>query len=112
MAEHADAEHLYQETIKLFGSHPEPAFESAERQQADWGRQWGCDNDVGQIRVVLMHRPGPEMTVIDPNKRIEALGSYGDLEEGWYWQSESIPPLEAMRQTTAPPFTAITESRV
>ena len=49
MAEHADAEHLYQETIKLFGSQPEPAFESAARQEADWGRQWGCDNDVGQL---------------------------------------------------------------
>ncbi len=97
MAADAHAEHLYQETIKLFGSHPEPAFESTARQEAIWGRVWGCDNDVGQIRVVLVHRPGPEMAVIDPAKRIEALGSFGDLEEGWYWQSDNIPPVAAMQ---------------
>ena len=32
---------VYNETIKLFGSHPEPAFESASQQEAVWGRQWG-----------------------------------------------------------------------
>ena len=88
---------IYNATIKLFGSQPEPAFESRERQVADWGRQWGCDNDVGQIRMVLMHRPGDEFNIIDPNKRIDEIGSYGDLEEGWYWQSESIPPLAEMQ---------------
>jgi len=85
---------VYDETIRLFGSHPEPSFESKEQQIGVWGREWGCDNDVGQIRVVLMHRPGNEMKLIDPSKRIEEIGSYGDLEAGWYWQSETIPPLE------------------
>ena len=84
---------IYNATIKLFGSQPEPAFESAERQVADWGREWGCDNDVGQIRMVLMHRPGKEFEIVDPSKRIEEIGSYGDVAEGWYWQSETIPPL-------------------
>jgi len=88
---------VYNATIKLFGSQPEPAFESRERQVADWGRQWGCDNDVGQIRMVLMHRPGDEFNIIDPGKRIEETGSYGDLEAGWYWQSEIIPPLSEMQ---------------
>ena len=59
-----------------------------------WGRQWGCDNDVGQLRVVLMHRPGDEMNIIDPKKRIEEIGSYGDLEAGWYFQSDTIPELD------------------
>ena len=88
---------IYNATIKMFGSHPEPAFETAERQVSDWGRQWGCDNDVGQIRLVLMHRPGDEFNIIDPTKRIEEIGSYGDLEAGWYWQSEEIPPLSEMQ---------------
>jgi len=88
---------VYNATIKLFGSEPEPAFEDATRLEALWGRRWGCDNDVGQIRAVLMHRPGSEFDVIDPSKRIEEIGSFGDLEAGWYWQSEIIPPLAEMQ---------------
>ncbi len=88
---------VYNATIKLFGSEPEPAFEDPGRMAALWGRAWGCDNDVGQIRTVLMHRPGDEFNVIDPAKRIEETGSFGDLEAGWYWQSETIPPLAEMQ---------------
>jgi N-dimethylarginine dimethylaminohydrolase len=88
---------VYSATIKLFGSVPEPAFECEERLAALWGRDWGCDNDVGQLRAVLMHRPGAEFAVIDPEKRIAETGSFGDLEAGWYWQSETIPPLAEMQ---------------
>ena len=92
-----DADYRYQQTIKLFGVRPEPAFESEEEQAAVWGRRWGCDNDVGQLRVVLMHRPGPEMNVVDLDKRIESIGTFGDLEAGWYWQSDRVPPLADMQ---------------
>jgi len=88
---------IYNATIKLFGSHPEPAFEDRGRLEALWGRAWGCDNDVGRIRAVLMHRPGGEFSIIDPTKRIVEIGAYGDLEAGWYWQSETIPPLAEMQ---------------
>lgn len=88
---------IYNATIKLFGSHPEPAFEDRGRLEALWGRAWGCDNDVGRIRAVLMHRPGGEFSIIDPTKRIAEIGAYGDLEAGWYWQSETIPPLAEMQ---------------
>ena len=88
---------IYSQTIKLFGSHPEPAFETPEQQEYVWGRSWGCDNDVGQIRLLLMHRPGAEMGIIDTSKRIESIGSFGDLEKGWYWQSDTVPPLEEVQ---------------
>ena len=88
---------IYNRTIKLFGSHPEPGFESAEQQAAVWGREWGCDNDVGQIRLCLMHRPGDEMNIVDPAQRIEEIGSYGDREKGWYFQSDVIPDWEEFR---------------
>ena len=84
---------IYNATIKLFGSEPEPPFEDPARMERVWGRDWGCDNDVGQIRAVLMHRPGEEFRVIDREKRIEEIGSFGDPEAGWYWQSEEIPDL-------------------
>ena len=62
-----------------------------------WGRDWGCDSDVGRMRVVLMHRPGDEFNVIDRDKRIEEIGSFGDPEAGWYWQSNHIPELAEMQ---------------
>jgi N-dimethylarginine dimethylaminohydrolase len=89
--------HIYDMTIKMFGPQAEPAFESASELQASWGRQWGCDNDVGQLRAVMMHRPGSEFDVIDRTKRIDAIGSFGDPEEGWYFQSETIPALTDMQ---------------
>jgi N-dimethylarginine dimethylaminohydrolase len=88
---------IYNATIKLFGSEPEPPFEDPERMQRVWGRNWGCDNDVGQLRAVLMHRPGDEFNVIDRDKRIQEIGSFGDLEAGWYWQSEEIPQLAELQ---------------
>jgi N-dimethylarginine dimethylaminohydrolase len=88
---------IYNQTIKLFGSHPEPAFESRDQQESVWGRQWGCDNDVGQIRLCLMHRPGDEMDIIDPAMRIDEIGSYGDRHKGWYFQSDVIPDWDEFR---------------
>lgn len=89
---------MYSATIRLFGPEPEPAFEDAGRMEQIWGRNWGCNNDVGQLRAVLMHRPGDEFDVIDRSKRIEEIGSFGDPETGWYWQSDHIPELEEMQE--------------
>ncbi len=91
------ADHIYHMTVKMFGPQSEPAFESSSELRASWGREWGCNNDVGQLRAVLMHRPGSEFDVIDRTKRIESIGSFGDLEEGWYFQSETIPELADMQ---------------
>jgi N-dimethylarginine dimethylaminohydrolase len=97
MTSSADATHIYHQTMKMFGAIPEPAFETRDELERVWGRAWGCDNDVGQLRVVLMHRPGDELKIVDPAKRIEAIGSFGDLATGWYWQSDSIPPVSDMQ---------------
>ena len=94
----SEFEYRYNMTIRSFPSHAEPAFEEPDQQEAVWGRRWGCDNDVGRLRMVLMHRPGEEMGVIDPDKRIERLNSYGD-EEGqtWYWRGDRLPDLAAQQ---------------
>ena len=54
------SEHEYRENtfFSIFGSVPEPAFESPAEQIDGWGRVWGCVSDVGKLRAVLMHRPG------------------------------------------------------
>jgi N-dimethylarginine dimethylaminohydrolase len=88
-------EYRYNMTIKTFPSHAEPAFESGSQQTECWGRLWGCDNDVGRLRKVLMHRPGDELKIIDPSKRLDHLGSYGDAEgQTWYWRGDEIPSME------------------
>ena len=88
---------VYNATIKLFGSEPDPAFEHPDRLERLWGRQWGCDSDVGTLRTVLMHRPGHEFDVIDRNKAIRETGGFGDPETGWYWQSPVIPDLKELQ---------------
>lgn len=89
---------MYSATIKLFGSEADPPFEDPTRLEKLWGRNWGCNNDVGQLRAVLMHRPGEEFSVIDRSKRIDETGSFGDPESGWYWQSDTIPEIEELQQ--------------
>lgn len=91
------AGHIYDMTIKMFGPRAEPAFETSGELRANWGRDWGCDNDVGQLRAVMMHRPGAEFDIIDRTKRIESIGSFGDPEEGWYFQSDTIPEIGDMQ---------------
>jgi N-dimethylarginine dimethylaminohydrolase len=88
---------IYNQTIKMFAAPASPPFEDKAELEAHWGRAWGIDNDVGRIRAVLVHRPGPEMAVIDPSKRIEAIGSFGDEKAGWYFQSDHVPPIAEMQ---------------
>ena len=62
-----------------------------------WGRHWGCNNDVGRLRMVLMHRPGPELNIVDASKRLPEIGAFGDPEQGWYWRGDTIPDLAAQQ---------------
>ncbi|MBY8978314.1 hypothetical protein KHP62_21085, partial [Rhodobacteraceae bacterium NNCM2] len=86
----------YNQLIKLFPSEPEPAFEAPEQQNAIWGREWGCRNDVGRLRTVLMHRPGNELSVVDTAKQLE-MGAFGNVQEGWYWRGNTGPDLAKMQ---------------
>ena len=97
MSEPLDPMWVYNETVKMFAISGEPTFEDAAEQTATWGRTWGVNNDVGKIRSILMHRPGIEMNIVDPSKRIDAIGSYGDLAEHWYFQSEDPPNIPVMQ---------------
>ena len=89
---------IYTQTVKHFAAGAEPPFEDPSELMASWGAVWGLDNDVGRIRSILMHRPGPEMNVVDPAHRLPEIGSYGDPAVGWYFQSDSLPDLPLMQQ--------------
>ncbi len=88
---------IYNETVRMFATPGDPPFEDHAELEKYWGRVWGVDNDVGRIRSILMHRPGEEMKVVDPSKRIESIGSFGDLKKGWYFQSDTVPPVAEMQ---------------
>jgi N-dimethylarginine dimethylaminohydrolase len=81
----------------MFATPGDPPFEDKHELERHWGRAWGVNNDVGRIRSILMHRPGSEMNIVDPAKRIDSIGSFGDLEKGWYFQSDTVPPVSTMQ---------------
>lgn len=89
----------YHQTIKTFASEAEPPFESAEQQRLVWGREWGCPNDVGALRVVLLCRPPDDLaTVVDVSKWDSELEAYADREVGWYWRHREPPDLKKMHE--------------
>lgn len=97
MANDASPHWIYNETIRRFAAPESPPFDDPAELEAHWGRAWGVDNDVGRLRAVLVHRPGPEMDVIDPEQRLPDIGSFGDPETGWYFQSDAIPAVSDMQ---------------
>jgi N-dimethylarginine dimethylaminohydrolase len=97
MTQESSPHWIYNQTVKMFAAGATPEFEAASELEKYWGRAWGIDNDVGRMRAVLVHRPGDELKVVDPKQRIAEIGSYGNLEEGWYFQSDHVPPLAEMQ---------------
>ena len=90
-------DYSYNQLMKMFPSLPEPAFESAEMQELVWHGQWGCTNDVGRLRVVLMHRPGEEVNLVSGAAYLSEIDAHGDPAAGWYWRGKEPPDLAAMQ---------------
>ncbi|NBS65950.1 MAG: amidinotransferase [Betaproteobacteria bacterium] len=90
----SEFDHRYNMLIERFASEPAPAFETADEQAFVWGREWGCNSDIGRLRVVLMHRPGEEMRVVDTLPHIPELNAFGDPVTGAYWRGNVRPTLE------------------
>ena len=84
----SDSEYRENTFFSIFGSVPEPGFETLSEQVDGWSRLWGCTSDVGRLRVVLMHRPGDEIGVVE-NKPMPEIGGFGDPEKGWYWMGRT-----------------------
>ncbi|WP_108260987.1 dimethylarginine dimethylaminohydrolase family protein [Mangrovicoccus ximenensis] len=94
----AMSEHEYKEAkfFQTFGSVPSPGFDDPAEQSRVWGQPWGCTSDIGQLRTVLMHRPGEELGVVE-DKPMPEIGGFGDPEKGWYWMGKTLPDLAAMQ---------------
>lgn len=94
---YSEDEYSYNRLMGSVRSIPEPAFESDRMQELVWGRPWGCPNDVGRLRVVLVHRPGEEVNLVKPEFYREDIGAHANLEEGWYWRGKQPPDLPRMQ---------------
>ena len=52
---------------KLYETHHPPLETQFEDEvEKYWGRQWGAPTEIGTLRMVLLHRPGPEINSIAP----------------------------------------------
>jgi hypothetical protein len=51
---------------------------------------------AARLRVVLMHRPGDEVNVVDTSKRLDNR-AFGDTQAGWYWRGVEGPDLAGMQ---------------
>jgi len=108
----SEFDHRYNMLIERFASIPEPAFEAGEELSSVWGRRWGCDSDIGKLRVALMHRPGEEMEIVQRLPLIPELGAYGDPETGAYWRGEVRPTLAEQQAQHDALATALREEGV
>jgi N-dimethylarginine dimethylaminohydrolase len=89
--------HYYHEVLKRLPPQAEPAFEDPAMQERVWGQCWGVANDVGQLRLVLLHRPGEEMTIMTPDRYDPEIEALVDDAEQWYWRDERGPDLARLQ---------------
>ncbi len=67
-------------------------------QRRVWGRRWGVFNDVGRIRMIMLHRPQDEIRVMTSDKYDPSIDALIDDEEQWYFRSDKGPDLGRMQE--------------
>ena len=61
--------------------HPPMGTSFLEDLERVWGGEWGANTEVGQLRKVLLHRPGREMLAVEEPYEEWRYGYKPDLEE-------------------------------
>lgn len=80
--------------LELVRHAAEPAFETAHEQVAYWGREWGAQDEVGPLEVVLMRRPRDEWRVVREDCWDERAQALVDPDGTWYWDARTGPNLD------------------
>ena len=84
----------------MFCKYEEPPFEDEEMLKRIWGRKWGVSDEVGTLKVVLVHRPREEelepVTADSPYD--EEIGWRYDPESRWLWPGKNLPDLPKMQE--------------
>jgi len=92
-----DSPQYYHEVLKAIPPRPTPVFEDEKMQVRVWGRSWGVRNDVGPLKLVLVHRPGDEVNIMTRDKYDPAIEALIDRKDQWYFRSDTPPDLEKMQ---------------
>ena len=92
-----DTQQYYHEVLKRIPPRPHPVFEDPAMQERVWGRRWGVYDDIGPLKLVLVHRPGNELKVMTQGKYDPTIEALIDDDEQWYWRGEEPPDLEKMQ---------------
>jgi len=92
-----DSPQYYHEVLKRIPPRAQPPFEDDAMQARVWGRRWGVYNDVGPLKMVLVHRPGDEMRVMSNDKYDPAIEALIDDEQQWYYRHDKAPDIAKMQ---------------
>ena len=92
-----DSPQYYHEVLKRIPPRPTPVFEDAEMQRRVWGRRWGVHNDVGSLKMVLLHRPGEEINLMTREHYDPEIEALIDDHDQWYYRRDTAPDLSKMQ---------------
>jgi N-dimethylarginine dimethylaminohydrolase len=87
----------YHEVLKRIPPKATPVFEDEDMQIRVWGRRWGVYDDVGPLKMVLVHRPGDEIRVMTQDKYDPDIDALIDDREQWYWREKTAPDPAKMQ---------------
>ena len=91
-----DTPHYYHEVLKAFPPQAHPPFEAEDMQTRVWGRRWGVFDDVGPLKMVLVHRPDEALLQWTPDKYDPELEAFIDRPAQRYWRGRHPPDLAKM----------------
>jgi N-dimethylarginine dimethylaminohydrolase len=89
---------LYHLRLQHLPPRAEPVFEDPAMQRRVWGNVWGVHNDVGRLRLCLVHRPADEMAIIDPGKYDPSLDALIDRDLQWMYGGSTPPDIAKMQE--------------
>ena len=92
-----DTPHYYHEVLKAFPPQAHPLFETEDMQTRVWGRRWGVFDDVGPLKMVLVHRPDEALLQWTPDKYDPELEAFIDQPAQRYWRGRRPPDLAKMQ---------------
>lgn len=87
----------YHVVLERMPPRAEPAFEDPGMQERVWWRRWGCRNDVGTLRLVLVHPPGDELKVMEQGHYDPEIDALIDHDQQWYFRDRRPPDINRMQ---------------
>ena len=89
----------YMNLHRMIPGEPEPGFDEPAMLKKVWGRKWGLNNDIGQLRSVLVSRPGDEWQVMmEGGEFNESAQAWIGPDKMWYWNGSQRPDIEIVQE--------------